>query len=238
MRAPSRGPSHVRLARGGGAALRLIVQAANVEQLSVIFGPDGERLPSTPPIRDGAPQPRGPSGGLHRRLATGRYRTRRQDAGHRQRGWPFPVPLVKDGDRWRFDTAAGKEEVLGRRIGRNELSVIRVCAPTSLRNALRGKGHDGKPAGLYAHDVQQRAGQGERAVLADRRGGSGARSATWWLRPPKKATSAGRQRGSRRRSTATTSRSSRRRDRPRRAARSPTSSTATCQLLPPSLHHF
>ncbi len=34
--------------------------------------------------------------------------------------WPFPVPLVKGADGWRFDTAAGKEEVLARRIGRNE----------------------------------------------------------------------------------------------------------------------
>ena len=36
--------------------------------------------------------------------------------------WPFPIPLVKDKDGWRFDTAAGKEEILNRRIGNNELS--------------------------------------------------------------------------------------------------------------------
>ena len=41
-------------------------------------------------------------------------------------GWPFPVPLTKSGDRWRFDTAAGREEVLARRIGRNELDTIQV----------------------------------------------------------------------------------------------------------------
>ena len=40
--------------------------------------------------------------------------------------WPFAFPLVKDGGRWRFDTAAGKEEMLARRIGRNELDVINV----------------------------------------------------------------------------------------------------------------
>ncbi|HLX62970.1 MAG TPA: DUF2950 domain-containing protein [Planctomycetota bacterium] len=39
--------------------------------------------------------------------------------------WPYPIPLVKSGERWRFDTAAGKEEILNRRIGRNELAVIK-----------------------------------------------------------------------------------------------------------------
>jgi hypothetical protein len=40
--------------------------------------------------------------------------------------WPFPVPIVKDGKAWRFDTNEGREEILNRRIGRNELAVIRV----------------------------------------------------------------------------------------------------------------
>jgi hypothetical protein len=41
--------------------------------------------------------------------------------------WPFPIPLVKNGNSWFFDTAAGREEILNRRIGKNELSTIRVC---------------------------------------------------------------------------------------------------------------
>jgi hypothetical protein len=40
--------------------------------------------------------------------------------------WPFPVPLVKQGDQWIFDTKAGKEEILNRRIGQNELSTIQT----------------------------------------------------------------------------------------------------------------
>jgi Protein of unknown function (DUF2950) len=40
--------------------------------------------------------------------------------------WPFPIPLKKADDRWRFDTAAGKEEILDRRIGENELSTIQT----------------------------------------------------------------------------------------------------------------
>ena len=39
-------------------------------------------------------------------------------------GWTGPIPIVKDGDQWRFDTEAGRKEITARRIGRNELSVI------------------------------------------------------------------------------------------------------------------
>ena len=41
--------------------------------------------------------------------------------------WPFPIPLVKAEGGWRFDTKAGEEEILNRRIGRNELNAIEVC---------------------------------------------------------------------------------------------------------------
>jgi hypothetical protein len=40
--------------------------------------------------------------------------------------WPFPIPLIKKGDQWFFDTASGKEEILNRRIGENELNTIQV----------------------------------------------------------------------------------------------------------------
>jgi len=41
--------------------------------------------------------------------------------------WPFPVPIVKKGDGWLFDTEAGRDEILTRRIGHNELLAIKVC---------------------------------------------------------------------------------------------------------------
>ncbi len=42
-------------------------------------------------------------------------------------GWPFPIPLVKEGAQWHFDTAAGSEEILARRIGRDEMGALNVC---------------------------------------------------------------------------------------------------------------
>lgn len=41
--------------------------------------------------------------------------------------WPFPIPLVKRAGRWSFDTAAGRQELLYRRIGANELDAIAIC---------------------------------------------------------------------------------------------------------------
>jgi hypothetical protein len=41
--------------------------------------------------------------------------------------WPFPIPIVRYGARWSFDTAAGRQEIVYRRIGANELDAIRIC---------------------------------------------------------------------------------------------------------------
>ncbi len=41
--------------------------------------------------------------------------------------WPFPVPIVKTGDTWSFDPNAGRQELLYRRIGYNELDAIQIC---------------------------------------------------------------------------------------------------------------
>jgi len=41
--------------------------------------------------------------------------------------WPMPIPLVKTGAQWRFDTAAGREEIINRHVGKDELHAIGVC---------------------------------------------------------------------------------------------------------------
>jgi Protein of unknown function (DUF2950) len=66
--------------------------------------------------------------------------------------YPFPIPLKKNADgQWFFDTAAGKDEVLTRRIGRNELAVIDVCnAIADAQAEYFISAHDGQPAKLYA----------------------------------------------------------------------------------------
>lgn len=74
--------------------------------------------------------------------------------------WPFPVPIVKDGERWKFDTASGKEEVIARRIGRNELAAIDTAyAYVGAQQRYAMQGHDGKPKGLYAMAFQSDPGK-------------------------------------------------------------------------------
>jgi hypothetical protein len=74
--------------------------------------------------------------------------------------WPFPVPLVEGSAGWRFDTAAGKEEVLARRIGRNELHAIATArAYVTAQRRYAAQGHDGKPAGVHATKLKSDPGK-------------------------------------------------------------------------------
>ena len=74
--------------------------------------------------------------------------------------WPFPVPLVKEADGWRFDTDAGREEVLARRIGRNELQAIATSrAYVTAQQRYAQQGHDGKPAGVHATKLKSDPGK-------------------------------------------------------------------------------
>jgi len=74
--------------------------------------------------------------------------------------WPFPVPLVKQGNAWRFDTAAGKEEIIARRIGANEEAAIETSlAYVTAQKRYAQQGHDGKPAGVYAMTFQSDPGK-------------------------------------------------------------------------------
>ena len=61
-------------------------------------------------------------------------------------GWPFTVPLVKDGEFWRFDVAAGAEELLNRRIGKNELLTLATLHGfVDAQREYREAGRDGNP---------------------------------------------------------------------------------------------
>jgi hypothetical protein len=74
--------------------------------------------------------------------------------------WPYPIPLVKDKGGWSFDTAAGREEILYRRIGRNELSTIKACRIyITAQKEYAEKSHDGQPAGLYAQKLASQPGK-------------------------------------------------------------------------------
>jgi hypothetical protein len=73
--------------------------------------------------------------------------------------WPFPIPLVRQDDAWRFDTAAVRDEIRFRRIGHNELSVIQaVLAHVDAQREYAAQGHSTGAAG-YARRIASRPGQ-------------------------------------------------------------------------------
>ena len=68
--------------------------------------------------------------------------------------WPTPIPLVTKGGAWYFDTAVGKQEVLYRRIGRNELAVIQVCRElVDAEREYYAEPHDGDLGKQYAQKI-------------------------------------------------------------------------------------
>jgi hypothetical protein len=117
--------------RSPEAAVRALDAAAragdSTERLLAILGPPGSEIVSSgDPVDDAAAR--------RRFVAAAAERTRIERTSdttailHVGRDdWPFPIPMVREANGWRFDTAAGKEELLNRRIGRNELATIAVC---------------------------------------------------------------------------------------------------------------
>ncbi|WP_072397517.1 DUF2950 domain-containing protein [Hyphomicrobium sp. CS1GBMeth3] len=73
--------------------------------------------------------------------------------------FPFPLPLVAEGGKWRFDTAAGAEEILDRRIGENELAAIEVLrAYVDAQREYAEVDHDGRGV-QYARRLVSRDGK-------------------------------------------------------------------------------
>lgn len=105
------------------AALTTAAERDDKSELRRIFGPDGAELRSDDPEQD-----RLDVAAFRRALAEAAEIERRGDDSATllvgEERWPFAVPIVREADRWRFDTEAGIEELDNRRIGRNELRTI------------------------------------------------------------------------------------------------------------------
>jgi hypothetical protein len=68
--------------------------------------------------------------------------------------WPLPIPIVERGGKWSFDSKAGREEVLRRRIGSNELDVIQICRGyVEAQQEYALEKHDGAEANQYAQRI-------------------------------------------------------------------------------------
>jgi hypothetical protein len=68
--------------------------------------------------------------------------------------WPLPIPIVKRKAKWYFDTKAGREEILLRRIGANELDVLEIChGYVDAQNEYAATKHDGSTVNQYAQRI-------------------------------------------------------------------------------------
>lgn len=74
------------------------------------------------------------------------------------KNWPTPIPLVHKGQTWYFDTDAAKKEILYRRIGRNEISTIRVCQELVAGEKEYRRAHPEEYAEKIMSDTGQRNG--------------------------------------------------------------------------------
>ena len=108
-------------------ALFLAAQAGDPRALLEIFGPDGKEIVSSgDPVEDKNSRDQFVWKYQEmKRLVKEPDGTMRLYIG--AENWPLPIPLVNHNDAWSFDTSAGKEEILFRRIGRNEIAAMRIC---------------------------------------------------------------------------------------------------------------
>lgn len=107
-------------------ALVTATEAKDQGALAAIFGPDREKLLSGDPVEDANALSRFATS-LRKSVKLNRVDDAKFTLLVGEDDFPFPIPLVKEGSQWRFDTAAGLDEVLSRRIGQNELSTIMTC---------------------------------------------------------------------------------------------------------------
>jgi hypothetical protein len=144
------------------AALAALIAAADARDrtaLRGVFGPEYERLLSGDTVQD--------DNNLERFDANLRLSAQLQENADGtytilvgKNGWPFPIPIVRQDGRWRFDTQAGLDEILNRKIGRNELSAIATCRAYVIAQweyyTVSGADHDG--LAVYARRFISRPG--------------------------------------------------------------------------------
>jgi hypothetical protein len=114
------------------AAVEVLIKAAtdyDVPTLVKIFGPGAQEfLSSADPVRDkNKAIAFADSARAKNSIQKDTKKPDRATLVVGNEDWPFPIPLVRKGGKWRFDSAAGRDELLYRRIGANELDAIQVC---------------------------------------------------------------------------------------------------------------
>lgn len=149
-------PKEFATAKQASETLIQATKTFDLASMREILGPDGEDLVSSKdPVRDKniaaafaakaseknqvTVDPKNPSRAI---LSVG------------EDDWPLPIPLVKKNGKWSFDTVAGRQEILLRRIGANELDVIQICRGyVEAQNEYAMEKHDNAEVNQYAQRI-------------------------------------------------------------------------------------
>jgi hypothetical protein len=140
-------------------ALSTAVNNRDSNALAAIFGPAVIDLKSPDPV-----EAQNELATFAKRLNVSHHVERAADGRYilevGEDGWPFAIPIVKTNNGWFFDTQAGKEELLNRRIGENELQALdSLRAGAQAQREYASKDRDGDQVLEYAQKIISTAGQ-------------------------------------------------------------------------------
>jgi len=140
-------------------ALTEAINAGDKPKIEALFGPDVRDIVSSgDPVADRHNR-EVLAAAFGQKWSLNRLNTNTREVVVGNEDWPFPIPLIKDARGWWFDTASGKDEVLARRIGRNELAAIGALRTYVLaQREYASVGRDGKPSGIYAQKLRSDPG--------------------------------------------------------------------------------
>ena len=140
-------------------AAEALIQAAesyDVSTLLAIFGPNGKDfVSSSDPVNDKNIAASFAAKAREKHLVTADPKNKAQailTVGNDD--WPLPVPLVKRGEKWYFDSKRGHDEILFRRIGANELDAIQICRGfVDAQKEYAAEVHDNSGVNEYAQRI-------------------------------------------------------------------------------------
>jgi hypothetical protein len=141
-------------------ALAAAAKAGDMKALVTVLGPDGEDIVSSgDPVADAETR--------QKFVAAYEAKNRLLMEGDNKaimivgpEDFPIPIPLKRNNGMWRFDTAAGREEILARRIGKNELDAIQTClAYVDAQSEYAEKDRTGAGMSTYAQRIVSQSGR-------------------------------------------------------------------------------
>ncbi len=136
-------------------ALQTAVTADDRAALRKIFGPEYEKLLTGDAVQD-ANNVKRFAAAMNQRCQSVKEGDDKITLEVGSDDWPMPIPLVEAGGQWHFDTAAGKEEIINRHIGKDELHAIGVCRAYV---AAQRKYADENPGTAYARHLKSSPGK-------------------------------------------------------------------------------